>query len=243
VSAQAVVTGAASGIGRALTRNLAADGYHVHLADVSPTADLAAELSATSHVVDVANAQEMEALAAPTSDVDVVCLNAGVVGQTLGAPWEVPTEEWLGLLRVNLLGVVNGLRVFVPRLLAAERPARIVVTASLAGLVTFPGGGAYAASKHALIAVAEQTALALAESPVTVTVVCPALVRTAMSNEGDDPADVAAAALTAAREGRFLVMPPEWTAAVLHRADRLASGRSPEVPVLAPLGPSQFERR
>lgn len=226
----AVVTGAASGIGRALASQLAAEGHHVHLADLSNTQDLASELSGTSHAVDVTSEADMEALAKAAPTPTVVCLNAGIVGQSLGAPWEVPTDEWERLLRVNLLGIVNGLRVFVPRLLAANQPALILTTASLAGLVTFPGGGAYAATKHALLAVAEQAALALAESPIRVSVLCPALVRTGMSTEGEDPADVAAAALTGAREGRFIIMPPEWTTAVHQRAELLSSGQTPQMP-------------
>jgi NAD(P)-dependent dehydrogenase (short-subunit alcohol dehydrogenase family) len=213
---------------------LAAEGYHVHLADLSPTQALAADLSGTSHSVDVTDEEQMEALARVASEATVICLNAGIVGSTLGAPWEVPTEEWLTLLRVNVLGVVNGLRCFVPRLLAKRRDSHLLVTASLAGLVTFPGGGAYAATKHALIAVAEQSALALADSAVSMTVLCPALVRTAMSPEGEDPADVAAAGLSAAREGRFIVMPAEWSGAVRRRSDRLGSGESPELPAPGP---------
>ena len=61
-------------------------------------------------------------------------------------------------------------------------------------------------------------------------VLCPALVRTAMSEVGDDPKDVAAAALAAARAGRFLVMPDEWRASVLSRTHRLLAGRAPEIP-------------
>jgi NAD(P)-dependent dehydrogenase (short-subunit alcohol dehydrogenase family) len=131
---------------------------------------------------------------------------------------------------VNLGGVVNGLRAFVPRLLAAGRPAHILITASLAGLATFPGGGAYAATKHAVVAVAEQTALALANTPVGVTMLCPALVRSVMSPTGVDPADVADEALHAVQEGRFAVVPEAWRAAVLQRAENLVSGQPPTPP-------------
>ena len=110
-------------------------------------------------------------------------------------------------------------------------PARILITASLAGLVTFPGGGAYAASTHAVVAVAEQAALALADTDVSVTLLCPALVRSGMSEVGEDPDVVAAAALTAA-PGRFLVGPTEWQAAVIRRAEALAAGAQPTLPQL-----------
>ena len=228
--ATAVVTGAAGGIGRALTRRLAAAGHQVHTADIADTADLAAEVGGLAHAVDVSRPEDMERLAAAAGDAEVVCLNAGVVGTSLGAPWEVPAEEWQHLLGINLLGVVNGLRAFVPAMVARERPGRIVVTASLAGLVTFPGGGAYAATKHALVAVAEQAALALRDTPVSVTLLCPALVRSGMSETGEDPDVVAAQALAAAEEGRFLVVPPEWEAALVSRAERLVTGTPPELP-------------
>jgi len=143
-------------------------------------------------------------------------------------------EEWAALLDVNLYGVINGLRAFIPRLLATGRPAHLLITASLAGLVTFPAGGAYAATKHAVVAVAEQTALALADSQVSVTLLCPALVRTAMSPTGADPADVAERALAGVREGRFLVVPAEWTDAIVERGERLVSGAEPTIPTPGP---------
>ncbi len=226
----AVVTGAAGGIGRALARRLAATGHQVHLADISDTADLAAEVGGVAHTVDVSSPQDLERLAGAAGDAEVVCLNAGVVGASMGPPWEAPPEEWERLLGVNLLGVVNGLRTFVPGMVARERPGRILVTASLAGLVTFPGGGAYAATKHALVAVAEQAAMALRDTPVTVTLLCPALVRSAMSETGEDPDVVAAHALAAAEAGRFLVDPPEWENALTARAARLVSGTAPALP-------------
>jgi NAD(P)-dependent dehydrogenase (short-subunit alcohol dehydrogenase family) len=226
----AVVTGAASGIGRALARQLASEGSRVHLADVAPTEELAREIGGIPLLVDVSSREDMERLAATASDVDLVCLNAGIVGASLGAPWEVPAEEWTRLLEVNVLGVVNGLGAFVPPLVTAGRPAHILITASLAGLLAFQGGGAYAATKHAVVAIAEQAALALQDSAVSVSVVCPALVRTAMSDVGDDPADVAAAALEAARSGQFLLAPDEWHSAVRARTALLLSGRPPEQP-------------
>ena len=91
--------------------------------------------------------------------------------------------------------------------MSARRRGRIIITGSLAGLVTFPGGGAYAATKHAVVALAESASLALQGTSVTVTLACPALVRTAMSEVGADPDDVAAEVLAAADDGRFLVVP------------------------------------
>jgi NAD(P)-dependent dehydrogenase (short-subunit alcohol dehydrogenase family)/uncharacterized glyoxalase superfamily protein PhnB len=227
----AVVTGAASGIGRALAAELAGRGHLVHLADRAPTHALAAELGGIPVGVDVADPEDMQRLAAGAPDARIVCLNAGIVGAATGAPWEADPGDWQRVLDVNLGGVVNGLRAFVPRLLASGDPAQVIITASLAGLLAFPGGGAYAASKHAVVAVAEQAALALAGTNVSVTVVCPALVRSGMSEVGVEPAEVAAAALAAAESGRFLLVPEEWAAAIVSRAEALASGSAPEPPL------------
>src|SRR3954452_3928360 len=228
----AVVTGAASGIGRALARQLASEGHLVHLADIADTRDLAAEIGGQPARVDIRDPDQMAALAAAASDARLICLNAGVVGQSLGPAWEVPPEEWRKLLDVNVLGVVNGLRAFVPQLLASAQPAHLLITASLAGLLTFPAGGAYGATKHAVVALAEQAAVALRDTPVSVTLLCPALVRTAMSEVGEDPADVAARALAATRAARFLVMPQEWRHAVGIRTEDLLDGRPPRTPGL-----------
>jgi NADP-dependent 3-hydroxy acid dehydrogenase YdfG len=228
----AVVTGAASGIGRALATRLASAGARLVLADVQAAAlaEVAGELGAVAVPTDVADWGSVEALAAAAPDAQLVCLNAGIVGAALGAPWEARPQEWDRVLGVNVGGVVNGLRAFVPRLVASGRRGHILITASLAGLAAFPGGGVYGASKHAVVVIAEQTALALANTQVGVTVLCPALVRTAMSPVGEDPADVATEALTAVRQGRFAVVPPAWRAAILQRAERLVAGHPPVPP-------------
>ena len=236
----AVVTGAASGIGRALATRLAAAGTRLVVADVNAAAlaDLATELGATGVPTDVADRHSTDELAAAAPEAQLVCLNAGIVGSALGAPWEVDPHDWDTVFAVNVGGVVNGLRAFVPRLLASGRRGHVLITASLAGLATFPGGGAYGASKHAVLAVAEQAALALAGTHVGVTVLCPALVRTALSTVGADPVDVADEALAAVEQDRFVVMPQEWRRSVLERAEHLTSGRTPAPP--APSGDEEW---
>jgi NAD(P)-dependent dehydrogenase (short-subunit alcohol dehydrogenase family) len=84
--------------------------------------------------------------------------------------------------------------------------------------------------QNAVVTVAEQAALALADTAVSVTALCPALVRSGMSEVGDDPAEVAEDALGAAARGEFIVLPDEWREAVRARGGRLASGRLPELP-------------
>jgi NAD(P)-dependent dehydrogenase (short-subunit alcohol dehydrogenase family) len=232
-SPTAVITGAARGIGLALAEALADRGHRLVLGDVD-AASLRAEaerLGADAAVTtDVADPESMDRLAAVARTPDLLCLNAGVISVDGGAPWESGPEEWDRVLGVNLGGVVNGLRTFVPPMLERSTPSSILITASLAGLLTWPGGGPYAASKHAVTAVAEQAAMAPTGTVLSVTVLCPALVRTGMSDEGDDPAEVARLALEAVDQRRFSVVPGEWVAALQERAVTIATGRRPTTP-------------
>lgn len=228
----AVVTGAASGIGRALAQRLKQRGADLTVADRDAEAlqAVADDLDAHAVTMDVSRAGDNDRLAASVDTPAVLCLNAGVLSTAPGPVWEAAPDEWRRVLDINLGGVVNGLRAFVPRMLATGREHRILITASLAGLATWPGGGPYAASKHAVVTVAEQAALALADHRVAITVLCPALVRTGMSDEGEDPGDVAGAALDAADRGLFTVVPTEWTQAVRQRSSLLADGGQPRLP-------------
>jgi NAD(P)-dependent dehydrogenase (short-subunit alcohol dehydrogenase family) len=236
VGETAVVTGAASGIGRALARRLAQAGARLVLADIDGPAltATASEVGATAVVTDVASPDDNEALADVAGPTRVLCLNAGVTGSHLGPVWLTPPDQWARVMGVNLGGVVNGLRAFVPRMLSDDQPHHILITASLAGLATWPGGGAYAASKHAVVTVAEQAALELSDSRVTVTVSCPALVRSGMSTEGAEPDGVAVEALDATGRGQFTVIPAEWRQAVRDRGMRLAAGERPRLPAATP---------
>ncbi|AOS63808.1 SDR family NAD(P)-dependent oxidoreductase [Actinoalloteichus hymeniacidonis] len=231
-SATAVVTGAASGIGRALAETLAARGADLVLADVNAPAlqEVADRLGARAVPTDVAVPAAVEELAEAAGDAELICLNAGIVGAYVGAPWEVSPADWDRVFAVNVGGVVNGLRAFVPRLLAAARPAHLLITGSLAGAATFPGGGAYGPSKHAVLAVAEHTALALADTPIGVSVICPALVSTGMSDAGVAASEVARQALTTIEDGTFAVLPAEWRQSVVAGATRLAAGQRPVAP-------------
>ncbi|MBV9452432.1 MAG: SDR family NAD(P)-dependent oxidoreductase [Streptosporangiaceae bacterium] len=184
----AVITGAASGIGLALSRRLGADGMRVMISDVDEPAlaDAARSLMAdgievATTVTDVSDPDSVDALARATLDrfggVHVVCNNAGV---SRGGPsWEIPLPTWNWVMGVNLFGIVHGIRSFVPHLIA-QGEGHVVNTASVAGLVAARCGGPYSASKHAAVAVSESLYhdLAAIGSPVGVSVLCPGPVRT-----------------------------------------------------------------
>jgi NAD(P)-dependent dehydrogenase (short-subunit alcohol dehydrogenase family) len=188
----AVVTGGASGIGLALGERLRIEGMRIVLADVEPDALEAAVAALGDDDVigvacDVSDRASVEALAARTLDafgaVHVVCNNAGVGPG--GVTWEVPESVWDWVLGVNLMGVVNGISAFVPRLVEQDE-GHVVNTSSVAGLLGFPGMAAYCASKHAIVGLSQalQQDLELAGSSVGVTVVCPGATRTRMNDSG-----------------------------------------------------------
>ncbi len=191
----AVVTGAASGIGRALAGRFAAAGMKVALADVEegPLTEAVRELEARGASVlgvraDVQDGAAVEALAARTVEhfgaVHVVCNNAGVGGGA-GTLWSLSEADWTWTLGVNLWGVIHGIRAFVPRLLA-QRDGHVVNTASVAGLISPPMMGPYVATKHAVVSISEVLAkdLQLLGSPVKVSVLCPGFVRTQIAESG-----------------------------------------------------------
>jgi NAD(P)-dependent dehydrogenase (short-subunit alcohol dehydrogenase family) len=185
----AVITGAASGIGHSLAFRCAQEGMKVVLADIEEAAlrRTAAELQdAGAHVLtvvtDVAKAGDVTALAQQTlatfGAVDLLCNNAGVgAGTTV---WESTLADWEWVLGVNLWGVIHGLRVFVPIMLAQDTECHIVNTASIAGLVAHPGAGIYKVSKHAIVSLSETLYYELAErqAKVHVSVLCPSRVTT-----------------------------------------------------------------
>ncbi len=199
----AVVTGAASGIGRALARRCAGEGMRVVLADIEaePLEQAAGEIGdeiGADHVLavptDVRNADAVEALAAATFDrfgaAHVVCNNAGVgVG---GLAWTIPADRWRWIVEVNLLSVAHGIRAFVPRMIE-QGEGHVVNTASAAGLLTGPGMSPYYATKHGVVALSESLHfdLGIVGSPVGVSVLCPEWVRTRIAeSERNRPADV-----------------------------------------------------
>ena len=181
----AVVTGAGGGIGRALAGALARAGANIVVADIdagrahAAAAGIAEEtgVKAIGAGVDVSRPEQVDALAALARDqlggVHVLCNNAGV--QLPGKTWEFTASEWDWLLGVNLFGVINGIRSFVPAMIASGEPGHVVNTASVGGLVAYPGIAMYSAAKHAVVGLSETLAHDLAEvgAPIGVTVLCP----------------------------------------------------------------------
>jgi NAD(P)-dependent dehydrogenase (short-subunit alcohol dehydrogenase family) len=186
----AVVTGAASGIGRALAETFAGAGMKVVLSDVEEAALAAAadtlKLSGAEMLAvqtDVSKPDQVEELARISVDtfggVHVLCNNAGVaVGRV--ATWESTLDDWRWILGVNLMGVVHGIRSFIPRMLEQDSEGHIVNTASMAGLVTAGGNGLYSVTKHAVVSLSESiyNELAGRGSKLKVSVVCPGWVNT-----------------------------------------------------------------
>jgi NAD(P)-dependent dehydrogenase (short-subunit alcohol dehydrogenase family) len=185
----AVITGAARGIGAALAARFAAEGMRLVLADVDPAAldsAVAERRAGGTEVVgvptDVSDARALDALAAAAQErfgtAHVICNNAGVSGHARPS-WDQPEREWQWVLGVNLLGVVNGIRSFVPILLAQDE-GHIVNTASLAGFLAVPYLSPYTATKHAVVALSTSLfhELATTGSQVGVSVLCPSFLRT-----------------------------------------------------------------
>jgi NAD(P)-dependent dehydrogenase (short-subunit alcohol dehydrogenase family) len=187
----AVITGAASGIGRGLAERAAREGMNVVLADVEeePLAQTAAMLEDSGANVlavhtDVSQSASVEALAQQALDrfgaVHLLCSNAGV-GSPGRTVWKHTVADWEWVLGVNLWGAIHCARVFVPIMLAQEGDSHIVNTASIAGLTSSPWRGAYAVSKHGVVTLSEMMHQELAlesNGRVNVSVLCPGLVST-----------------------------------------------------------------
>ena len=238
----AVVTGAASGIGRAMVERFAAEGMKVVLADVEEGALSRAEqelqdrgATTLSVVTDVSKADQVEALAQKTLDafgaVHVVCNNAGVASG--GISWNQPLADWEWVIGVNLWGVVHGVRTFVPIMIDQNTEGHVVNTASMAGLLSGPFATIYNVTKHGVVTLSESLyqELKLQNAQVKVSVLCPGFVKTNIldsdRNRPDElqalesPGDEAAQAM---REGfRVFIdqgMPPAQVAEKVFNAVR-----------------------
>jgi NAD(P)-dependent dehydrogenase (short-subunit alcohol dehydrogenase family) len=202
----AVVTGAASGIGFAMAERFAQEGMRVVLADVeAPALDAAvtrlrqAEHEVLGVLTDVSKAESVEALAQRAfeacGNVHVICNNAGVAGAggSSGPVWEKTDRDWQWAFGVNYWGVVNGIRAFVPKMLANGEEGHVVNTASIAG-VTSNVFGIYGVTKHAVVALSEylHRSLVEVEAKIGASVLCPSFVTTNLgTSDRNRPAELA----------------------------------------------------
>ena len=203
----AVITGGAEGIGRAIAERAAKAGMKLVLADIdeprleAALADFESRgVEAIGLKTDVSKEAQIEALAALAferfGNVHLLVNNAGV-GHNRPV-WETTQADWDWVMGVNLYGVINGLRAFIPTMLAKGEAGHIVNTASMAGLLSQPGLAIYNASKHAVVTVSEglHHDLTLRKAKLGVSVLCPAWVKTRIHQSernrpaGDDTAPI-----------------------------------------------------
>jgi NAD(P)-dependent dehydrogenase (short-subunit alcohol dehydrogenase family) len=189
----AVITGAASGFGRAFAEKGAALGMKLVLADVDGSALAqtvetlrAAGADAIGVPTDVSDATQVEALALAALDafgkIHLLFNNAGVGAG--GFLWESTANDWAWVFGVNVMGVAHGVRVFTPIMLRQNEPAHIVNTASVAGLLSPPAMGIYNASKHAVVSLTETLYHDLQNvgGQVGCSLLCPAFVPTGIAD-------------------------------------------------------------
>ena len=189
----AVITGAASGIGLGLARRCAQEGMKVVLADIEEAALREAETEMQAEgkpvmavVTDVSIASDVEGLAQRTLEafgaIHLLCNNAGV--GVVRSVWESTLADWQWVLGVNLWGVIHGVRVCVPIMLAQDCDCHIVNVASISGLIVGPGSSSsYNVSKHGVVSLSETLYYELAQRgpKIHVSVVCPSFVTTRYS--------------------------------------------------------------
>lgn len=240
----AVVTGAGSGIGRALAQEFAAEGMGLVLADLDADALKSVVASLPEHQIlaiptDVRQADSVHALARAAvkrfGKVHLLCNNAGVARHTGQAIWELSLDNWQILIETNVWGVIHGLRAFLPDMLAHGEPAHIVNTASMAGVLA--GCGAYGMTKHAVVNLSESLLFDLRQrgSAIGVSCLCPGLVDTAIASsphDGSETPEQQQYRERIARATRTRGMAPEVVAKALMkglREDRfyLFPGRTP----------------
>ena len=187
-----VITGAASGIGEAIAHRLAREGMRVVVADIDleQAERVVAEIivrgaKAIAARTDVRSAADMERLAALADEtfgsIDILCCNAGVVpaGRSQ-AVWEFTLEDWRWAFEVNVIGIIHGLRAFLPRMIAQQTRGHVTLTGSIAGLTSGSHSPVYGTTKHAVTRIAEALHAALNGRglPIGVTLLCPGIVNT-----------------------------------------------------------------
>ena len=232
----AVITGAASGIGLGIAERCVREGMKVVLADINDAnlATAEAQLRAAGGTVvsvrtDVSKRSDVEQLARKAFDafgqVHLLFNNAGVAAG--GAPWEATWNDWEWVIGVNLWGVIHGVKVFTPLMIAQNTECHIINTSSTAGLIVGSFSAPYSTTKHAVVAVTESLYFALQQrnSLVKVSVLCPGLARTNIGDvERTRPAEFRnepvpmtpqmQAGLAAFKAAMAAAMPPSEVAAI-----------------------------
>lgn len=182
------ITGGASGLGLAIARRYAAEGWRICIADVNDEGgrDALASLKPAEAFylhVDVTREEDLQAAADELLErwggVDVVVNNAGVA--QAGAIEDVPLADWLWIVDINLLGVVRGCKVFTP-LFKQQGHGYFVNVASMAGLLSPPMMSSYNATKAAVVALSETLQVELADNQIGVSVVCPSFFQTNLAD-------------------------------------------------------------
>tara|TARA_B100001123_G_scaffold60121_1_gene65095 strand:+ start:231 stop:1076 length:846 start_codon:yes stop_codon:yes gene_type:complete len=264
-----VVTGAASGIGLGMARAFAHEGMRLVMADIEPAAlAVAAEelrsggAEVVAECVDVSDGGAVEQLAQRVygrfGQVAILCNNAGVIENNLAA-WEYSLDDWNWVLGINLMGVVHGIRAFIPRMLAGGQVGHVVNTASFGGLISGTANPIYTVSKHAVVALSENlyNDLTLRDEKIKVSVLCPGWVRTKIAdsdrnrdlgsmltdkmkrarqrfqsgiNTGMEADAVGMLVVDAVRAERFYIHThPEWMDIVRDRFDAIVDGNCPAI--------------
>ena len=215
-----VVTGAASGIGRALCLAFAAEGAkHVICADLDAdgAASIAKEINGITKTVDVSHEDQIASLVKEVEDtigpIDLFCSNAGVLVE---GGVDTPDDAWQRLWEINVMAHVWAARHVVPRMIA-RGGGYLLNTASAAGLLNQIGSAPYGVTKHAAVGLAEWLAMTHGDDGIKVSVLCPQAVRTAMTEGFEDhvaaidgmlePDDAARACVDAIKAETFLVLP------------------------------------
>jgi NAD(P)-dependent dehydrogenase (short-subunit alcohol dehydrogenase family) len=218
-----LVTGAASGIGRALALRFAAEGARGIACvdrDQAGASEVAAEIGARAIAVGADVGKEADVLRAVRAceerfgDIDLMCCNAGIA---IRGGVEVSNDDWQRIWDVNVMAHILAARAVLPKMLA-RGSGYLVHTASAAGLLSQIGSAPYAVTKHAVVALAEWLAITHGDAGIKVSVLCPQAVRTKMTSDTErggvagvdgmiEPEDVADCVVQALRDERFLILP------------------------------------
>jgi NAD(P)-dependent dehydrogenase (short-subunit alcohol dehydrogenase family) len=219
----AVITGGASGIGRAVAHRFAEEGARVTVADVNGDGAqaVASEIGGLGLRADVGRDEEIAGLIGASEHehgpIDLFFSNAGITGAQ-GGPPELTDDDWDLLWRVNVMSHIWAARHLIPKMLE-RREGYLVSTASAAGLITQLGAIGYATTKHAAVAVAEWIDITYRDEGIRASCLCPQFVNTPMVTDHLDPdklrqiaqiiepEQVADETVEAIREERFLILP------------------------------------